>query len=101
MLLAWKARHEKIKRKVEEVLTVYQKLFEVKKHGVPDEMRRAIGVPKSTDKSLFAGTFDTRTKTLSYDVKRTGRLSQIHSTAALLKYANYMSRPAFDLDLGK
>jgi len=101
MLLAWKARHEKVKRKVEEVLTVYQKLFEVKKHGVPDEMRRAIGVPKSTDKSLFAGTFDTRTKTLSYDVKRTGRLSQIHSTAALLKYANYMSRPAFDLDLGK
>lgn len=49
----------------------------------------------------LAPQIDTVNKSLTYNLKRVGRLRQLRAAALLIRYANFLSRYAFDHDLGE
>ncbi|MDQ1591090.1 MAG: hypothetical protein QOG71_1717 [Pyrinomonadaceae bacterium] len=101
IVVAWKSHHRKVKSTVREAVNKYGKLNEWKRKAQLSDDYLKLTIPKSSDKELFEGTIDVEKKSLSYDCKRVERLGQLQAAAALLKYSNFNSRPAFDLDFGK
>jgi hypothetical protein len=99
VLLAWKKAYEGLNKKIEKAIDTSNKLADKKYSNLPQEIRQ-LGIPKVSEKELFVGKIETE-NTLSYDIKRIGRLNHVHAAAALLKFSAYTSRPAFELDFGK
>jgi hypothetical protein len=94
---AWKEHHAKISGEVEKLLTRVEML---QKQGVKLAFATAL-VAKCSNEGLFSPKVDLPTNTLSYGMKRIGRLKQPRAAALLSRYANFMARQAFDHDFGE
>lgn len=99
VLLAWKKAYEALNKKIQKAIDISSKLADRRYSKLPQEIKQ-LGIPKVSEKELFVGKMETD-DTLSYDIKRIGRLNHVHAAAALLKFSAYTSRPAFELDFGK
>jgi hypothetical protein len=56
---------------------------------------------QSSRPPLFSAEISPAARTVTFDCKRVGRLEPNHAAAMWTKYCNYMSRPAFSVDLAR
>lgn len=94
---AWCARHERIIKEVQKIVT---KVEEMTKAGTKPADAIQI-VARCSNHKWLTPHLDVPNKTLSYRLKRVGRLRQPRAAALLSRYANFLSRYAFDHDLGE
>jgi hypothetical protein len=94
---AWCVRHGKISRIARKILA---KVEEMDKAGtkVADAIQI---VARCSNHRWLIPDVDVANKSLSYNLKRVGRLRQLRAAALLSRYANFLSRYAFDHDLGE
>jgi hypothetical protein len=107
VLPAWKAKYEHLKRYAQSVLRRYELFGEnkVKEQQALRYMRTES--PKqfpifTSNSELFRGsmTFAAGSRRLSFNCKRIMRLHRPRALAISLEYAQCLTRPAFDRDLG-
>ena len=101
LIPSWKNHFSKINRDFEKVIKRYKELQE---KGIKKDILNMILPKSSNEKStLFKAKIQLSKKeeSISYDCKRIGRLCQPRSGELLTKYANYISRMAFEHDFAR
>lgn len=88
----WRARAELMIRESAKMLARYA---EFTQKSMKAKVAAAV-VTSATLGKLFSGMVDPATKTISYNLKRVGRLKQPRAGSLLSKYSNAMARDAFD-----
>lgn len=91
---AWKERRGKLVKEFQKLLN---KVEEFTKAGV--SLNNVVKMAASSSNSgLLKPTIDVGRKTLSFDFKRIARLRQPRAAAMLSRFANFMTREAFEHD---
>jgi hypothetical protein len=89
----------------------YQPIYDFCQNLSDQEVRQkilALVVPRllalpalsNNDEHLFTGEINLVDQSISYNLRRCGRLCQTHSTALLAKFAAFIARVAFEHDFG-
>jgi hypothetical protein len=95
---SWKLRFEKLKRKVEKIVGTYKK----KEMGCKDKQLLDILLPRSSHggNGIFKANIELQkeNEAISYTCRRIGRLCLPRAGEMLTKYAQYISRSAFEHD---
>ncbi len=96
---AWVEHYAYLRAGAEKSIDLYRTLN--RRRGMSNHANLAI--PKASYTDIFAGSVRTTssTGTLSYNCKRINRLCQPRASALLSQFANYLTRAAFDVDLGQ
>lgn len=94
---SWKERYPEISAEVNKILSRVEKLTA---DGLELQIATALTTTCSNE-GLFPANIDLEKKTLTYSVKRVGRLKQPRAAGLLSRYANFMARQAFDHDFGE
>ena len=92
----WAKRHEKLRIAIERVVS--KCTVNSSDICVPD-LQTALEL-SSSNFGLLQPTIDKATMTLTYNVRRTGRLCRARAEAMLAACASYHARPAFEQDIG-
>jgi hypothetical protein len=93
---SWQKRCAILAKFVERALVKYGELT---KKGVDPQSATAL-VAKCSNEDKIKGQIDIPAKTLSYPLRRIGRVRQFRAAALLARYANFVAREAFDHDFG-
>lgn len=104
---AWQSRFELLQKQAKTIIADYSR-FGGSLGGVKPELMAQIRAtlaaelpPKSGNTNLFAGRVTLApTITLAFNCKRVGRLERSRAVALAAAYANCLTRPGFDRDLG-
>lgn len=109
----WQRHYEKLVEKAKQTIDQYQKIHEVYNKLSENEtdsiqalvLGRILELPTALtsngEESLFTGEINLSDKSISYNLRRCGRLCQSHSTALLAKFAAFFARAAFEHDFGE
>jgi hypothetical protein len=101
LIPSWKNHFSKINRDFEKVIKRYKELQE---KGIKKDILNMILPKSSNEKStLFKAKIQSSKKeeSISCDCKRIRRLCQPRAGEMLMKYANYISRMAFEHDFAR
>jgi hypothetical protein len=93
---SWKLRYEKLIRDFQKVIKHAEDLIQ---KGVSPNAAAAL-VARSSNSTLFTPNLDIPRKTVSFNLKRVGRLKQPRAAALLSRFATFIARQAFDHDFG-
>jgi hypothetical protein len=94
---AWRAHHELV---LKDVQKLFVKVEEMTKAGSkPADATQIAG--RSSNHKWLIPQIDIANRSIFYSLKRVGRLRQPRASALLSRYANFLSRYAFDHDLGE
>jgi hypothetical protein len=93
---AWKHHYEKLIKEFQKTIKHTEDLVQ---KGVSPNAAAAL-VARSSNSTLFSPSLDIAKKTLSFNLKRVGRLKQPRAAALLSRFANFIARQAFDHDFG-
>jgi hypothetical protein len=93
---AWELRYDRLVKEVRKQINRYKKL---KARQLPKLVLQT-AVPASSNDKLFKGSINPNEESISYQVRRSGRLCQPRAVAALIKWASYMTRAAYEHDFG-
>ena len=105
-LPTWKEHYKKtVSKLAEKTIVRFREASEaLTGKGVPQHVANAIlkqVVPGFSNNNLVEGSVDLTESSLSFPIKRVGRLNQSQAAAMLTKYANFYSRAAFEHDFGR
>jgi hypothetical protein len=90
----WRSRAERLLKDAEKTVSRCEYLL---KKGLDTHEATAIATTSTLEK-LFSCTVNPKTRAISYNFRRVGRLKQPRSGALLSKYANAFARDAFEHD---
>lgn len=93
---AWKHHYQKLTKEFQKVIKHVEDLIQ---KGISPNAAGAL-VARSSNSTLLTPNVDIAKKTISFNLKRIGRLKQPRAAALLSRFANYMARQAFDHDFG-
>ena len=93
---SWKERYAEISAEVNGILSQVEKLTA---GGLELKIATALTARCSND-GLFPADIDLQHKTVTFGVRRVGRLKQPRAAGLLSRYANFLARQAFDHDFG-
>lgn len=94
---AWRARHEILINDVRKILTKVDEMTKAGSNAV-DAIQI---VARCSNHRWLIPHVDLAKRSLSYGLKRVGRLREPRAAAILSRYANFLSRYAFEHDLGE
>jgi len=94
---AWKQHFKKLSEEVGATITKFDSL----RKSEISAAEAANLVASSSNEKLLKAEVDSATKTITYNLKRIGRLRQPRAAAVLTRYANFLARYAFDHDVGE
>jgi len=92
---AWQRRYVLLKKEIRKLVGVFDKV----KPSEPQREEIVAAIFKCSNQSVFTPTYDASTGVLSYDFRRTNRLSQPRAGLLLQKYADFLTREALEQDL--
>jgi hypothetical protein len=93
----WRNRYDLLRKIAEKTLKKHKELMVA---GQKPEVLDLL-IPPSSNSRLFRGRVTEPGKTLEYACRRTKRLSEVRAVALLGAYSVYLSRPAFERDIGQ
>lgn len=95
MVPAWQKRYGLLKREIRKLIGIFDKV------GPSEQQREEIvrAIFKCSNHGVFTPTYDAGVGVLSYDFRRTHRLSQPRAGLLLQKYADFLTREALDQEL--
>ncbi|GHO69769.1 hypothetical protein KSC_086610 [Ktedonobacter sp. SOSP1-52] len=108
----WQDRYKKLVIEAKELFEQYQQIYGYCSKLPPAEAEHVLGFAKArilsvplvslpgTKENLFTGEINLDDWSIRYNLKRSGRLCQSHSTALLAKFAAFLARNAFEHDFG-
>ena len=94
---AWQNRYTILQKEASRVFERYKTLMD---DGQSADLLD-LTIPLASNSRLYKGKVDVGGKAISYDCCRTARLSATRSVALLQAFSTYLSRPAFETDVGK
>jgi hypothetical protein len=94
---AWKQHFKKLSAQVGAMITKFEGLRSLEV-SVVDAGNL---VASCSNEKLLKAEIDIAAKTITYNLKRIGRLRQPRAAAILTRYANFLARYAFDHDFGE
>ncbi len=97
MVPAWQKRYALLKRELRKLVGVFDKVKPSEQQRQREEIVGAIF--KCSNHGVFTPTYDTSAGVLSYDFRRSNRLSQPRAGLLLQKYAAFLTREALDQEL--
>ena len=100
LIPVWKEYFERVKKAAELTLNGLEKARKVENATISKEADRMLRRHLTCSrKGVVVGDIDIGTKTISYPLRRIGRLKKPHSEAMLRAYAHHLCRDAFEHEL--
>lgn len=108
----WQKHYEKLVEKAKQAIDQYRRLQDTCKTLSKDEtdyilnlaLPRILELPivptTNQIENIFTGNINPYEGSITYDLRRCGRLCQSHSSALLAKFASFFARNAFEHDFG-
>ena len=91
----WQKKYRLLQKEIKKLIGIFNKV------GPSEEQREAVvhAIFKCSNHGVFTPAYDANTNVLSYDFKRTYRLTQPRAGLLLQKYAGFLTREALDQEL--
>jgi hypothetical protein len=107
---SWENHYKLLLQTIKDLIAQYDQVYRYCSKLLPDEAEhvlsfakaRILALPETNEPiNLFTGDINLSEQSISYNLRRSGRLSQDHSTVLLAKFASFIARNAFDHDFGE